>query len=149
MGQHFIACDREQTFLMAPDIRAWLPEGHLAWFVLDAVARMDLAVFYGAYRRDGHRRPAFDPGMMVALLYVYARGQRSSRAIERSCEEDVACRVIAANQVPDHTTIARFVSAMRTRWRAVRRGAGHVRVRRSCAGRRDRDRRDEGSRQRL
>jgi transposase len=109
MGQHFIACDREQTFLMPPDIRAWLPEGHLAWFVLDAVARMDLAVFYGAYRRDGHGRPAFDPGMMVALLlYVYARGQRSSRAIERSCEEDVACRVIAANQVPDHTTIARF-----------------------------------------
>jgi transposase len=109
MGQHFIACDREQTFLMPPDMRAWLPEGHLAWFVLDAVAQMDLSAFYGAYRQDGHGRPAFDPAMMVALLvYAFARGQRSSRGIERSCEEDVACRVIAANQVPDHTTIARF-----------------------------------------
>jgi hypothetical protein len=45
MGQHFIACDREQTFLMPPDMRAWLPEGHLAWFVLDAVAQMDLSAF--------------------------------------------------------------------------------------------------------
>jgi hypothetical protein len=45
MGQHFIACDREQTFLMPPDMRAWLPEGHLAWFLLDAVAQMDLSAF--------------------------------------------------------------------------------------------------------
>ena len=109
MGQNFIACDREQTFLMPPDVREWLPEGHLAWFVIDAVARVELAAFYGAYRQDGHGRAAFDPAMMVALLlYAYARGQRSSRGIERWCEEDVACRVIAANQVPDHTTISRF-----------------------------------------
>src|SRR5918993_904082 len=109
MGQNFIGCDRAQTFLMPPDVREWLPEGHLAWFVLDVVARMDLAAFYGAYRQDGHGRAAFDPAMMVALLlYAYARGQRSSRGIERWCEEDVACRVIAANQVPDHTTVARF-----------------------------------------
>src|SRR5918993_1841557 len=109
MGQNFIGCDRAQTFLMPPDVREWLPEGHLAWFVLDSVAQMDLAAFYGAYRQDGHGRAAFDPAMMVALLlYAYARGQRSSRGIERWCEEDVACRVIAANQGPDHTTIARF-----------------------------------------
>jgi len=109
MGQNFIACDREQTFLMPPDVREWLPDGHLAWFVLDAVAQLELGAFYGAYRQDGHGRAAFDPAMMVALLlYAYARGQRSSRGIERSCEEDVACRVIAANQVPDHTTVARF-----------------------------------------
>jgi transposase len=70
---------------------------------------MDLAAFYAAYRADGHGRAAFDPGMVVALLlYAYARGTRSSRAIERACEEDVAYRVIAANQVPDHTTLARF-----------------------------------------
>ena len=109
MGQNFLACGREQAFLLPPDVRDWLPEGHFAWFVLDAVARMDLSAFYAAYRRDGHGRAAFDPAMMVALLlYAYARGIRSSRAIERACEEDVAFRVIAAHQVPDHTTIARF-----------------------------------------
>src|SRR5215211_7235862 len=109
MGQNFIACDREQSFLLPPDVREWLPEDHFAWFVLDAVAQMDLAAFYGAYRADGHGRAAFDPGMVVALLlYAYARGTRSSRAIERACQEDVAYRVIAANQVPDHTTVARF-----------------------------------------
>ena len=109
MGQNFIVCDREQSFLLPPDVREWLPEDHFAWFVLDAVAQMDLAAFYGAYRTDGHGRAAFDPGMLVAvLLYAYARGTRSSRAIERGCEEDVAYRVIAANQVPDHSTLARF-----------------------------------------
>src|SRR5439155_5382248 len=109
MGQNFIACDREQSFLLPPDVREWLPEDHFAWFVLDAVAQVDLAAFYGAYRQDGHGRAAFDPAMMVSLLlYAYARGTRSSRAIERSCAEDVACRVIAANLVPDHTTLARF-----------------------------------------
>jgi len=110
MGQNFIACDREQSFLMPPDVREWLPEGHLAWFVLDAVAEMDLEPFYGAYRCDGHGRAAYEPAMMVTLLlYAYARGVRSSRAIERACEEDVAFRVIAAHQRPDHATIARFV----------------------------------------
>ena len=90
-------------------MREWLPEDHFAWFVIDVVAGMDLAAFYRAYRADGHGRAAFDPAMMVAvLLYAYARGTRSSRAIERACQEDVACRVIAANEVPDHTTLARF-----------------------------------------
>src|SRR5215203_3294159 len=110
MGQNFIACDREQAFLMPPDVREWLPESHLAWFVLDAVKELDLAAFYSAYRADGHGRAAFEPAMMVALfLYAYARGVRSSRAIERACEEDVAYRVIAAQQRPDHATLARFV----------------------------------------
>ena len=94
---------------MPPSLREWLPEGHLAWFVLDAVEEMDLSGFYGAYRLDGHGRPAHEPAMMVALLlYAYAKGQRSSRVIERECVEDIAYRVIAANQRPDHTTIARF-----------------------------------------
>ena len=110
MGQSFIACDREQSFLMPPDVRDWLPPGHLAWFVLDSVAAMDLEAFYAAYRRDGRSRPAYEPAMMVALLlYAYARGMRSSRAIERACEEDVAFRVIAAQVKPDHATVARFV----------------------------------------
>jgi transposase len=110
MAQRFIACDREQSFLMPPDVREWLPEDHFAWFVLDAVESMELDAFYGAYRADGRSRPAFDPAMMVALiLYAYARGNRSSRAIERACVEDIAYRVIAAQRKPDHATIARFV----------------------------------------
>src|SRR5919199_687774 len=110
MGQRFIACDRGQSFLMPPDVREWLPERHLAWFVIDAVSEMDLDGFYAAHRVDGRCRPPYDPAMMVAVLvYAYARGIRSSRMIERACEEDVAFRVLAAQQRPDHATIARFV----------------------------------------
>jgi len=109
MPQNFLSCDREQVLLMPPSLREWLPEEHFAWFVLDAVAEMDLSAFYASYRSDGHGRAAHDPAMMVALLlYAYAKGQRSSRGIERECVEDIAYRVIAANQRPDHTTIARF-----------------------------------------
>jgi transposase len=109
MAQNFIACDREQELLLPPSLREWLPEDHLAWFVLDAVAEMDLAEFFAAYRADGHGRAAHDPAMMVALLlYAYAVGERSSRAVERRCLEDVAFRVITANQAPDHATVARF-----------------------------------------
>src|ERR1044072_504544 len=103
MAQNFLACDREQELLLPPSLREWLPEGHLAWFVIDAVAEMDLSAFYAAYRDDGHGRAAHDPAMMVALvLYAYAVGRRSSRVIERRCVEDVAFRVLAANRAPDH-----------------------------------------------
>jgi transposase len=109
MAQNFLSCDREQDFLMPPSVREWLPAGHLAWFVLDVVERLELDAFYGEYRADGSGRPAHDPAMMVALLlYAYAVGERSSRRIERRCVEDVAFRVIAANRAPDHCTIARF-----------------------------------------
>ncbi len=109
MAQNFIACDREQVLLLPPSVRDWLPDDHLALFVIDAVSQLDLEAFYGAYRRDGHGRAAHDPAMMVGLLlYAYARGQRSSRLIERDCVENVAYRVITANQAPDHATIARF-----------------------------------------
>ena len=109
MPMNFIECDRDQAFLMPPSLRDWLAEDHLAWTVLAAVAEMDLSAFYGAYRADGHGRPAYEPSMMVALLmYAYAKGNRSSRGIERECVEDVAYRVIAANLAPDHSTIAEF-----------------------------------------
>jgi transposase len=109
MAQNFIACDREQELLLPPSLREWLPENHLAWFVLEAVETMDLRAFLVGYREDGWGRAAHDPAMMVALLlYAYATGDRSSRRIERRCHEDVAVRVITANQAPDHTTIARF-----------------------------------------
>lgn len=109
MAQNFLSCDREQELLLPPSLRDWLPEEHLAWFVLESVEAMDLALFYGAYRQDGWGRAAHDPAMMVALfVYAYSIGVRSSRAIERRCREDVAFRVITANQAPDHATIARF-----------------------------------------
>src|SRR2546423_11327915 len=111
MTQNFIGGDRDQSFLLPPDVGDWLAEGHLAWFVLDAVAGMDLREFYGAYRRDGVGRRAYDPAMVVALLlYGYSRGVRSARAIERACVEDVAFKMIAMMETPDHATIARFVA---------------------------------------
>jgi transposase len=109
MAQNFIACDRDQELLLPPSLREWLPEDHLAWFVLDAVEAIDLKPFLVGYRLDGWGRAAHDPAMMVALLlYAYAIGERSSRRIERRCHDDVAVRVVTANQAPDHTTIARF-----------------------------------------
>lgn len=109
MAYNFLPVERDQTYLMPPSLKDWLPEDHLSWFVLDAVDEIDLALFYRRYRQDGWGAAAFDPKMMVALLlYAYCVGERSSRRIERRCNEDVAFRVICANQVPDHTTIARF-----------------------------------------
>ena len=87
----------------------WLPPDHLAWFVLDAVAELDLSEFVKAYRADGRGGAAHDPSMMAGLLlYAYCTGVVSSRKIEAACQVDVAFRVIAGNLVPDHTTIARF-----------------------------------------
>ncbi len=111
MPQNFLDCDREQAFLMPPSLRDWLPSDHLAWFVIETVGRLDLAAFYASYRADGHRRAAHDPAMMVCLLtYAYSTKEYSSRGIERHCRQDVAYRVITANQVPDHATVARFVA---------------------------------------
>jgi transposase len=86
MGQNFIACDREQSFLMPPDVREWLPEGHLAWFVIDAVAEMDLSAFYGAYRSDGHGRAAYEPAMMPRCCCTRTRAGhgRRGRSSERA-----------------------------------------------------------------
>ena len=109
MGYNFRPVERDQQFLMPPSLREWLPPDDLAWFVLDAVAQMDLDPIRARYRADGWGAPAFDPELMVALLlYAYASGERSSRRIEACCRRDIAYRVICANQVPDHATIARF-----------------------------------------
>ena len=110
MPQNFLACDREQELLLPPSLHEWLPADHLAWFVIDAVGVIDTSQFYAAYRADGHGRAAYEPSIVIALLlYCWSRSVRSSRAIERACAEDVACRVIAAQQRPDHATLARFV----------------------------------------
>jgi transposase len=110
VAQNFIEGRREQGFLLPPDVREWLAADHLAWFVIDAVAEMELSAFYAAYRADGHGRAAYEPSVMVALvLFAFATNVRSSRAIECHCRQDVAYRVITANLVPDHATIARFI----------------------------------------
>jgi transposase len=109
VAQNFLPCDREQELLFPPSLREWLPENHLAWFVLESVAELNLEAFYSAYRSDGWGAAAHDPQMMVALLiYAYAIGERSARGIERRYRDDVAFRVITANRAPDHATIARF-----------------------------------------
>src|SRR5215216_1764744 len=80
MPQNFRSCDRDQALLLSPDLRDWLDEDHLAWFVIEAVDELDLEPFYGAYRADGHGRAAHEPKMMVTLFaYAYAVGERSSR----------------------------------------------------------------------
>ena len=84
MGQNFIACDREQSFLMPPDVREWLPKSHLAWFVIDAVEEMDLAAFYATSRADGHGRPAYEPAMMVTLLLYRLRARDAVLADDRA-----------------------------------------------------------------
>ena len=82
MSQNFIESRREQGFLLPPDVREWLPEDHLAWFVIEAVAQMDLGAFYAAYRADGHGRAPYEPSVMVALvLYAFATNVQSSRGI--------------------------------------------------------------------
>jgi hypothetical protein len=81
MGQNFIACDRDQELLLPPSLSEWLPEDHLAWFVLESVAELELGAFYSAYRSDGWGAAAHDPQMMVALLvYAYAIGRSAVRS---------------------------------------------------------------------
>lgn len=114
MPQNFLGVGAEQSFLLPPDVREWLPQDELAWFVRDVVATLDLTAFYGAYRSNGQGAAAFDPSVMLSvLIYAHAVGVRSSRAIERHCVRDVAFRVLTGNQVPDHATIARFFNRHR------------------------------------
>jgi transposase len=103
--------DRGQAFLLPPDMADWLPEDHLAWFLIEVVDEMDTSVFHSrqAKAKVSQGRAGFDPDMLVTLLlYAYAHEVRSSRQIERLCTDNVAFRVICAQDVPDHSTIARF-----------------------------------------
>jgi transposase len=109
MARNFKPCDRDQLLLLPPDLRDWLPEDHLAWFVCDAVHEMSLTKFLEGYREDGRGGSAYHPETLVSLLlYAYCQGISSSRQIERLCQHDIGFRVIVAQQMPDHTTIARF-----------------------------------------
>lgn len=109
MAKGYRPVDRDQQFLLAPNMADWLPEGHLVWFVLDAVAQLDTSAFHRRRRTGGVGRAGYDPDMLLALLiYAYATGVRSSRRIERLCADHVAYRVACAQDAPDHSTIARF-----------------------------------------
>jgi transposase len=100
---------RDQPMLLPVDMRDWLPEDHLVWFVLDAVEELDLKAVEQHRRVGGAGASGYDPRMLLALLiYAYCHGVQSSRQIERMCVTDVAFRVLCAQDVPDHATIARF-----------------------------------------
>jgi transposase len=111
MGQKFRAGDSpDQVMLMPADPREWLPDGHLAWKVLDLAGEMDLSRFGAGYRPDGQGGRPYDPAMMATLLvYCYCRGRRSSREIEMATFDDVGARVICGGLHPDHATVAEFV----------------------------------------
>lgn len=109
MPTSFRPCAPDQSLLFPPSPRDWLPEGHLAFFVADTVAALDLQALYAPYEGDGRRNQPFDPQMMVTVLvYAYATGTFSSRRIARKLEEDVAYRVLAVGNFPAHRTIAEF-----------------------------------------
>ena len=111
MEPRFRRVDRDQQFLLPPDVREWLPAGHPALFVVELVEQLDLSEFTSRYRScRGEGRPAFHPQVMVAvLLYASMTAVMSSRRIERLLVTDVGFRVVAANERPDHSTICRFL----------------------------------------
>ena len=99
----------DQDLLLPPSLGDWLPEGHLAYFISDVVEELDLAAFYTPYEGDGRRKSPYEPSMMLkTLLYAYTTGVFSSRKIAKKLEEDVAFRVLGANNFPQHRTICEF-----------------------------------------
>lgn len=110
MSKTFRPYELNQRLLLPPDLREWLPEDHLALFVSDVVDALDLSALFSVYEQgDGRGQPPYDPVLMVKLLvYAYCTGKPSSRKIERATYEDVAYRVLAADQHPDHASIAAF-----------------------------------------
>ena len=110
MAKIFRPYDLDQALLLPPDLREWLPEGHLALFISDVVDTLDLAAIMQPYETGEERgQPPYHPAMMVkVLLYAYCTGKPSSRKIERATHEEVPLRVLAANQHPDHDSLAAF-----------------------------------------
>ena len=109
MPTSFRPCSPDQSLLLPPSPRDWLPEGHLVYFVSETLDSLDLSALYERYEGDGRRNRPFDPRMMVkVLLYAYATGTFSSRGIARKLEEDVAYRYLAAGNFPAHRTICEF-----------------------------------------
>ena len=128
MSTRFRPYSPDQMLLLPQDIHEWLPDNHLAHHISDLVDGMDLSVFYAPYAGDGRRNMPYDPSMMVkVLIYAYASGVFSSRAIARRLHEDVAFRLLAAGNFPSHRTVCEFrrhlsdfknlfVQVLRVRW---------------------------------
>lgn len=110
MSKHFRSCSLDQPFLLPPSLQDWLPEGHLARFIADVTNELDLSAIYAEYdRHDGRGLSAYHPLLLTRLLlYGYCTGMTSSRRIERATYDNVAFRFLAADQHPDHDTIANF-----------------------------------------
>jgi transposase len=109
MAKGYRRVDRDQGFLLPPDMRQWLPAGHPVWLVIEAVSLLDTSGFHARRKTGGAGAAGYDPDMLVTvLIWAYANGITSSRRIERLCGQDVAFRVICAGNLPDHVTIARF-----------------------------------------
>jgi len=109
MAKGYRPVDRDQPFLFPPDMREWLPEGHPVWLVIRAVGLMDTSAFHARRKTGGAGTAGYDPDMVVTVLvWAYAHKITSSREIERLCRTDVAFRVICAQNLPDHSTVARF-----------------------------------------
>lgn len=107
MADHFKPLDRDTLYLLPPSVQDWLPQEHLARYVVDLVGKLDLTPIRATYAGRGSE--AYQPEMMVALLfYGYATGTFSSRKLERATYDSVAVRFIAANQHPEHDTISNF-----------------------------------------
>jgi transposase len=99
----------DQLFLLPPDMKEWLPEDDLIYFIMDVVGSLDLDRIYGSYDGSAGGQPPYDPEMMVSLLlYAYCVGIVSSRKIEQASYHSVPFRVLAGNRHPDHDTIAEF-----------------------------------------
>jgi transposase len=104
---NFRTIDRQTGFLLPPSVDEWLPEKHLARFVVEVIDGMDLRAMSGSYRGSGSA--SYHPRMLLGILvYGYATGIFSSRKLERATYDSVAFRFIAANDHPDHDTIATF-----------------------------------------
>ena len=104
---NFRTIDRETGFLLPPSVDEWLPEKHLARFIVDVIEGLDLRAMSGSYRGSGSA--SYHPRMLLGILvYGYATGVFSSRKLERATYDSVAFRFIAANDHPDHDTIAAF-----------------------------------------
>ena len=109
MGTTFRPYQPDQMLLLPQDLREWVLEGHLAHHVSDLVDALDLSAFYAPYEGDGRRNSPYDPRMMVkVLVYGYATGTFSSRKLARKLEEDIAFRMLAAGNFPQHRTLCEF-----------------------------------------
>ena len=110
MGKCFRSAHVNQALLLPPSLHDWLPEKHLARFLVDVVDALDLGAIYDSYEeKDGRGQAAYDPAMMVrVLLYGYCTGSYSSRKLEAKTYEDLGFRYLAVDEHPDPSTLAEF-----------------------------------------